>query len=878
MEWPLIGRDAILRRLIGTLDGSTASTIVIWGQEGVGKTRLASELGRTAAERGRTVDRVWASPSAGAIPFGAVAHLLALPSRTPDLSALMGALLAELRRRSGAAGTPILVVDDAQHLDDHSAAFVHQAAAQQVASVVLTMRAGEPVPSALTLLWKDRGAERVDVGPLSRDATRQLAEAVLGGPLDALTASELWQRSLGNPLYLRELILGGLEAGALVHDAGQWRAAQPMSPSSRLSELVRSRLATLSVPEAALVESLAVAHELDLRVLEQIAHPSALEDLEERHLVVIEQSGNRTTVRLAHPIYGEVVAADMPRTRARRTMRRLADLLEQTGARRSDDLLRLALWRVDGGGGGRPELLVAAARKALAAFDATLAERLARAALGGGGPTVEADLVLGEALAAQQRIDDADDALSRAQLHARSDDQIAKIAIARANLLYFRAGRIEEAVALLSRAAGQIDDVDWRDEVDSLLVLFRAAAGQLRSVASAGRRVLERVDARPRAVVHVLTYASIANVMLGRFAEAEEQVDAGLGLAEAVAHELPLNIEMLRINGVMAHAYAGRDRRAAELWADGYRAALDTGVPEVASMWGMNVAECQLLKGDLEASLHTMLGALAIARERDPFSVHGIDAAVASVCASWLGRHELARELRQEIVELELARDVRSRIWLDRATVWTTWAESGGQASALAALEAARRAVTDTHLVWGAWLYHDAVRLGHAEPAATSLASLATRIEGGLVAAMAGQARALADSDAVGLERAASAFEQLGSYLFAAEAAAQAQQVYLRRDRQQLARLAAARAAILAARCPGARTPPLADAAEFPLTARELEIARLAAAGLSSRDVAERLQISTRTVDNHLGTIYSKLGVAGRAGLPAVLGVGAGPE
>ncbi|HSS09642.1 MAG TPA: helix-turn-helix transcriptional regulator, partial [Acidimicrobiales bacterium] len=56
------------------------------------------------------------------------------------------------------------------------------------------------------------------------------------------------------------------------------------------------------------------------------------------------------------------------------------------------------------------------------------------------------------------------------------------------------------------------------------------------------------------------------------------------------------------------------------------------------------------------------------------------------------------------------------------------------------------------------------------------------------------------------------------------------------------------------------------------LTRREQEIARLAAAGHSNREIAERLVVSIRTVEGHLLRTYVKLGVQTREELTAVLG------
>jgi pimeloyl-ACP methyl ester carboxylesterase/DNA-binding CsgD family transcriptional regulator len=48
-----------------------------------------------------------------------------------------------------------------------------------------------------------------------------------------------------------------------------------------------------------------------------------------------------------------------------------------------------------------------------------------------------------------------------------------------------------------------------------------------------------------------------------------------------------------------------------------------------------------------------------------------------------------------------------------------------------------------------------------------------------------------------------------------------------------------------------------------PLTARELDVLELVAAGLSNEQIAQRLTLSTRTVERHLSNVYAKLDVSG---------------
>ncbi|MBT3150456.1 hypothetical protein HTV45_06065 [Streptomyces sp. CHD11] len=149
---------------------------------------------------------------------------------------------------------------------------------------------------------------------------------------------------------------------------------------------------------------------------------------------------------------------------------------------------------------------------------------------------------------------------------------------------------------------------------------------------------------------------------------------------------------------------------------------------------------------------------------------------------------------------------------------------------------------------------YDAVRLGAPERAA-----------GRLTGVFADHADALARADGPALDRVAEELERRGFLLFAAEAHAQAASTH----REPLAaRTARTRALALARRCEDARTPALAGLVLGELTARQRQIVAMAAAGLSNRQIAERLTLSVRTVGNHLYGAYTRLGGPSRSQLP----------
>ncbi|MFF3201421.1 LuxR C-terminal-related transcriptional regulator [Streptomyces sp. NPDC002962] len=154
------------------------------------------------------------------------------------------------------------------------------------------------------------------------------------------------------------------------------------------------------------------------------------------------------------------------------------------------------------------------------------------------------------------------------------------------------------------------------------------------------------------------------------------------------------------------------------------------------------------------------------------------------------------------------------------------------------------------------YIAYDAVRLGAPRRAVRLLPS-----DG----CLARHARALARGDGPALDLVAAELEERGFLLFAAEAYAQAVRVH--RD-AGAARTARTRSVALARRCQGARTPALSGLVLGELTARQRQIVTLAAAGLSNRQIAERLTLSVRTVGNHLYGAYTRLGAGDRGALP----------
>ena len=865
LTWPFTGREEELAWVGARRRAGGCCGVVVSGAAGVGKTRLARELLAAGAGDGGASEWVQGTRAAASIPLAAFAGVV--PSRAGSGDRLhLFQLCADALRQRAAAGRVLLGVDDGHLLDAASAALVLHLAASGTAFVVVTVRAGETCPDPVVALWKDAGALRLELQQLSQDETAGLLEAALGGEVEPGVLRWAFDASEGNVLYLRELVTGALTAGALGRAGGRWQLRFRPHPGPALVDLISARLAGLTEEELDTVRLLALGEPLAVGTVARIAGTAALSRLEERGLAVVTPAGGPAAggeARLGHPLYGEVVRDTTASLRAAGLRRRLAEAVQAGGMQRPGDALKVVAWLDEAGAPAGPPLLLAAAREANAASDPGLAERLASRAGAAGG--TEAALVTARAHELRRRFAEAEDLLAGLEGELASVDLAAGYLTERALLvLHLGLRRTGDALGLLARARDWFTDAGWQARVEAIELEIRAAdtAAGAAGVIEAAGRVLGRDDLIPQ----VRRRASIAYAsglhQAGRTADARA---AALRLRPGVPLRDDDDLYALVVWPLVC-LESGYDWDEAEAWLrDAERAAARGDQP--------------LTHGQVVA----FLGAFAIARGRPVTAARYLSEAIPSLMrrdplrrlpAAWLclvisaamrGDLNAAREAeagyRALVAGAPVAylqpQEIRARAALAVAEGKTSHA-----AAILLAAAASQQIPTDR-----GYLLYQALR-ADAEPqtVAPALREASSSCDAPLIEAFARQASALADGDGAALAAAAAALGEIGAWLWAAEAAAQAAVAHTRAGRGDSARRALALSGRFQAQCEDPRSPVLAAVRLAPaeLTRREREIVELASHGATNAEIAERLVLSVRTVESHLYRAMGKLGVGTR--------------
>ncbi len=863
--WPLTGRSEELAFILTASEPAAGPRgVVLAGAAGVGKTRLARETLELAATRGATTRWIAATESARTIPLGAFASLLR-PAVT-DSVGVVGHVAEQLVAERGRFGV-IVGVDDAHLLDALSALVVQRLVLQRVATVIVTVRSGEPAPDTITALWKDEHLDRLELQPLSEVETAELVAAVLGGPLESLSLRPIWDLTRGNVLFLRLLVDAELQAGRLHSENGVWRWSGDPVISPALTELIAARMGRLSDAASDVVDLLALGEPLGVTLLGQLTDPAAVETAEAHGLLSVEHDGQELQARLAHPLYGEVRRAHVGQLRARRLRGQLATALAEPLPHEAY-LLRRATLTLDSDLDPDPQLLTVAARSASQLVDLDLTARLARAAIDAGG-AFEPRLTLARTLSFQNRADEAEATLVTLNKLAASDVERTLVAFVRAANLLWTGRRPLEAAAVLDDAEAVVTDDGCRLFLAGLRAATHACEGRPGQAVSLATETLA-ADDLPALAVMGATYGLVAG--LGVLGRADELASAAArGYAEA---DRSADVAFLRFG--LAYMHVGGLRLAGYI-PNAEAVVLDcrqqcASMPGAAQLYGVAIAGlAALARGHLQTALRWLREAQAGLEASDTQGFGFVTLLHLTEALALAGEPLTARLMcdRLEADRHPAFAYLEPELLLTCA--WVAAAEGGIRRAVGVSHDAAAEAVRLGQPAHEVVALHTAARLGDRTVAAR-LATLAQMVDGPRVSTAAAHAAALASDDGAGLNTVSNQLEDMGDLLAAADAAAQAAAAFLDCGRSSSATAAAARARRLADDCQGARTPALVAAARpLPLTGREREVVTLAAQGLSSRQIADKLFLSVRTIEGHLYNASAKLGTTSRAEFAALL-------
>jgi DNA-binding NarL/FixJ family response regulator len=302
--------------------------------------------------------------------------------------------------------------------------------------------------------------------------------------------------------------------------------------------------------------------------------------------------------------------------------------------------------------------------------------------------------------------------------------------------------------------------------------------------------------------------------------------------------------------------------------------ALSGELLDAAAIFGVILGEIVLLQGQPASAARLFRDSSGLFAERDIFGYRSWALSGLARARAHLRERDEATEALEEACRLpQIPRHFNLSLYRARVDVNRLLRNaSEAERAAREGVEWARAAGMPGD---EAFALNTCVRGASEERDAARLTELAGMVDSRLVGAYALRARALVDGDPDGLLAVSREFAAMTAWWAAADSASAAARIFQLRHEDKAARAAARESAEHASRCEGYQLIDVPEVGPARLTRREREIARLAAAGSSNREIAERVQLSLRTVENHLQRAFVKLGVNDRSNLADALG-GAG--
>jgi DNA-binding SARP family transcriptional activator/predicted ATPase len=376
--------------------------VLIHGEGGIGKTRLAEEVVMWANQRGHLTVRTRAYPAEGQLAYAPVvgwlradlyrdkvrsldkvwlvelARLLPeLLSTSPDLPRLMPLtdqwqrqrLFEALAHAVLSVGLPLLVlIDDLQWADQETLEWLHFLLRFNPSAALLVVGtarmeevdATHPLSTLLLHLRHAVQASEIELAALDAGASAELAQQVAGRPLDAEILAALYAYAEGVPLFLVEAVRVGVGKGEddkwrrhTVRAADSISSRTPVPIPPRVYIVLQARLAQLS-PEARRLADLAavIGRSFTVDLLAQAS------DIGETDLVRgLDELWKRRIVRergadydISHDRIRDVAYAELSPIQRRLLHRRAAQALEHTDAADLDAVSAQLAWHYEHAG------------------------------------------------------------------------------------------------------------------------------------------------------------------------------------------------------------------------------------------------------------------------------------------------------------------------------------------------------------------------------------------------------------------------------------------------------------------------------------------------------------------------------------------------
>ncbi len=874
------------------------STLIVEGSAGIGKSRLVREFAQAQIDQGMSVatSACWEYGDAPYAPLIDIAELLGVHAAVTELQAAAdetGSTMRERQRRFALyaaalakismAATVIAIVEDIHWADVATLElFNYLAGALREHRVVLVATTrGEPPesePQARRLRAQiSRSADAtIALDSLNAGQMRSLLASVLrddGRRVPAVLLEEITELADGHPFHAEELMRGLLD-----RRGGNVPAAAAVVPPT-LRASVNDRLAQLSEDERTVLAYAAViGRRFSAMLLAELAsEPLAnvlltLRRARNLQLIIEDPDGEHFLFR--HALTREVVYAEILFAEARALHQRIVAKLEADvepdasalayHAWRSGDRALSYRWNeIAGDAAALVFAHVDAVRHFERAFD-SCDEPRNRAILA--EKTAHALHTIGDVEDAAEWFD-----RSAREFRLAGDiDRSRAISLDRARAVY-QAGRYNEALALAEAITLDLagEDTPLRYQAETFTAgLYNNLARSKETLAHLEVAAGLTCTPEPLWAARFLNIRAYALFVLHRYDESHRDFAAGREAARVIGDR---EQEARSLNN-WANAYRGIGDLAGarRCYHEALEIANDIQSTRLTTWVGQNLAFVELLMGNFAACREAIEDALSIDHDVAIIRLwlHAILMRLGTLTAdpALQERADITNSLAQAYAIGEPTAIVALTGALLEAKSLTG---EDGTPEARRALEATSTSMDPT------WLAHAITRC-----APTLAPDVRTRLAHTASESNTAIARAhlqLFDARIALRERRKDLAEQL-----AGESATTFQQLgwavdeAYAREVQGNVKEAVALFRTLGAIAEATRLTTTDQKAprkrgETTLTAREREIAALAAAGQSNRQIAERLVISERTVETHVASIFQKLGVANRRELASLI-------